>query len=372
MNKKIKVLDLFSGAGGLSLGFKWAGYNVVCAVDNMKESCKTFKNGHSGSLVINDDIRDVDPKRVKNEVGDIDIILGGPPCQGLSLAGKRITDDPRNKLFLEFIRFVKYFQPEVFLMENVPGLLSMDNGRILNAILNAFKDIGYNSFYNHRPQILLAANYGVPQLRKRLFFVGTKQKIDFLFPPDATHMEIGENMLVMDGMGLEPYITVQDAISDLPINNSGEGTEVMDYDKKPSNEYQAFMRKDSLKVYNHVASNHTEKLIRLIKKAKPGFQVDPKYSDSKKWHPDKPSFTVKALGAGGGSTNRRAFHYNENRGSTVRENARIQSFPDSYRFYGSRTVQMTQVGNAVPPLLAEKIAQSIKEYFIKLEGHNEN
>ena len=367
MNEEIKVLDLFSGAGGLSLGFKWAGYKIACAIDNMKESCETFEKGHPSALVTNDDIRNIDPKKIHKEIGKIHVILGGPPCQGLSLAGKRISDDPRNKLFLEFIRFVKNFQPEIFLMENVPGLMSMDNGRTLDAILNSFRDIGYNSFYNHKPQVLLAANYGVPQSRKRLFFVGTKHKIGFIFPPEITNTEIERNTLVMDGMiGLKPYITVREAISDLPTINSGEGSEVMDYDKDPTNEYQKCMRNDSLKVYNHIAPNHTEKLIELIKKTKPGLQVDPKYSDSKKWDPDKPSFTIKALGAGGGSTNRRAFHYEENRGSTVRENARIQSFPDSYRFYGSRTIQMTQVGNAVPPILAERIALSIKEYFIKL------
>lgn len=362
----IKVLDLFSGAGGLSLGFQSAGFNIVGAIDNMKDSCTTFIKNKPNAYVINNDVRKVDPKVFLEKIGRINMILGGPPCQGLSLAGKRVINDPRNKLFLEFVKYVNFLKPDIFVMENVPGLLSMDNGKTLQAILNSFKEIGYNSFYDHKPQILLAANYGVPQLRKRLFFIGTKNKIPFTFPPPITHTDIDPGKPQLWDIKLKPFITVDEAICDLPGLKSGEGKDVMDYDKEPINDYQREMRKDSRNVYNHVSPNHTEKLIQMISIAEPGSQVDPKYSDSKKWDANKPSFTIKALGAGGGSTNRRAFHYRDSRGSTVRENARIQSFPDNYRFYGSKTSQMTQVGNAVPPILAKHIALSLMEYFKKL------
>ena len=361
--KKYKVLDLFAGAGGLSLGFFWAGFEIIGAVDNMEESCTTFKKNHKNSTVICDDIKKITPEKLSRKIGNnIDIILGGPPCQGLSLAGKRLADDPRNELFLDFVKYVDYFKPSAFLMENVPGLLSIKNGETHRAILKAFKDIGYNNFYDHKPTVLLAANYGVPQLRNRLFYLGTKGKTPINFPPKQTHFPQTktDNISIFDHSELS-YITVEQAIGDLPSLKSGGGAEEMDYTKAPSSDYQKLMRKDSKKIYNHVAPNHTRQLNKMIKNTKSGGSVDPNYSDSRRWDKDQPSFTIKALGAGGGSTNRRAFHYQDLRGSTVRENARIQSFPDSYRFYGSKTMQMTQVGNAVPPILALRIAETIRD-----------
>ncbi|MFC1961514.1 DNA cytosine methyltransferase [Chloroflexota bacterium] len=359
-----RVLDLFAGAGGLSLGFQMAGFEIVGAIDIMKEACQTFQINHPETVVMNKDLRNLAAEEVGELIGKVDIILGGPPCQGLSLAGKRIVEDPRNELFLDFVRFVEYFKPSVFVMENVPGLLSINNGKISNAILEAFSEVGYY-FNNSNPVILTAADYGVPQLRQRLFFIGINgEKNSENWLPIKTHFPIDKpdqpRLLDMDGF---PYVTVEAAIGDLPPLSSGEGSEEMDYTMDPFTEYQKMMRSGSSIIYNHVAPNHTEKMIEMISLAKPGESVDPKYTDSKKWDKDKPAFTVKALGAGGGSTNRRAFHYRDNRGSTVRENARIQSFPDKYRFFGPKTTQMTQTGNAVPPLLGKAIAQSIRRYF---------
>jgi DNA (cytosine-5)-methyltransferase 1 len=387
--KKIKptMIDLFCGAGGLSLGFELAGFEVIGAIDYFKDACETFQKNHRSldpKRVIYGSVLEIGPKEASKVWGKkVDVIVGGPPCQGLSLAGKRISNDPRNILFKKFVEYVDYFQPKFFLMENVPGLLSMEGGLISNAILSAFKEIGYNNFNDVKPRILNSGNYGVPQLRERLFYLGSRKKIEVKFPPPKTHHGIKEEhsnnqrSLALDfgekdNTKLKKIITVAEAISDLPRLKSGMGCDEMKYSSNIKNgeltEYQKLMRKGSKKIFNHESPNHKDKLIELIKEAKKnklfGKSIDPGYSDSKMWDPNRPSFTIKALGQGGGSTNRRAFHYRDIRGSTVRENARIQSFPDKFRFYGPKTNQMTQVGNAVPPLLSKSIAHAIKKALL--------
>ena len=228
--------------------------------------------------------------------------------------------------------------------------------------------------------MLNSAHYGVPQLRNRLFYLGSKKKLSLNFPPAKTHFSLingpegqGELFDVMENQKLKKILTVDEALSDLPPLKSGKGADEMDYPDSNGDikltEYQEMMRKGSKKIFNHESPNHKNKLIELIKDAQKskrfGRPVDPGYSDSKMWDPNRPSFTIKALGQGGGSTNRRAFHYRDIRGSTVRENARIQSFPDKFRFYGPKTNQMTQVGNAVPPLLSKSIALVIKKALSK-------
>ena len=397
MTKKLKVLDLFSGAGGMSLGFELSNkFSVVAAIDNWQPAIDTFKFNHphiDDRYIICasvDDVFDETNENFKSIVDElnateVDVIIGGPPCQGMSLAGKRLNDDPRNQLFKSFVKAVDRLKPKAFVMENVPGLLSTNGGEINKAILKAFADIGYNHFEKHKPLVLKAECYGVPQIRRRLFYVGFREDISYDFPnwpPEPSNMEFNrtKNQQTPDlfedeiNYAIKPEpVSVSEAISDLPEISSGEGADEIEYpnDEFELSSFQLRMRdwdlcprKDEIqKVYNHEASNHTEKLIDLIKAAEPGKSVDPKYSDSKKWDPNTPGFTVKALGAGGGSTNRRAFHYSKTqlRGSTVRENARIQSFPDWYRFIGAKTNQMTQVGNAVPPLLAEAIANTLFE-----------
>lgn len=399
MPKKFTILDLFSGAGGLSTGFEMTKkFKIVAAVDNWQPAIETFLYNHpniSSDRVIHDDIEKIFPNnanKIENHKwlkdGDIDIIIGGPPCQGLSLAGKRLNNDPRNNLFKSFVSAIRLLKPKYFLMENVPGLLSMHNGKIHQAILEAFKKSNY-TVQNLPFTILKSECYGVPQIRRRLFYLGVRDDISQLctnWPPPITHKEfslteikkrneIEKKQILMelidqeDSLLKEP-ICVKDAISDLPKLKSGDGADLMEYPKrKILSEYQISMRNwencprrdEKPMVFNHEPPNHTLEMIKKIEKAEQGKSVDPNYSDSKKWHPDYPGFTVKALGAGGGSTNRRAFHYDKNqpRGSTIRENARIQSFPDWYRFIGSKTDQMSLVGNAVPPLLAYRIAMSI-------------
>jgi len=400
---KFSLIDLFAGAGGMSLGFEMTGrFKVLGAIDNWQPAIDTFRLNHPyipEDRIICAGVDDYFPKRNQKgkfevpkwiEPNVADVLVGGPPCQGMSLAGKRIADDPRNHLFESFVSAVDFIKPKIFVMENVPGLLSAANGGINKAILSAFADIGYNHFDKHTPQILKAECYGVPQIRRRLFYVGFRSDIDENlsdWPPPFIHREFERNerdsftadLFSCDAKrhSLPKPISVNEAISDLPPLKSGEGSDVLEYiaPRKQLTDFQKFCRTslpkckiDTNVVNNHEAPNHTDKLLSMIKKAEPGKSVDPKYTDSRKWHPDWPGYTVKALGAGGGSTNRRAFHYDpsQSRGSTVRENARIQSFPDCYRFCGAKTHQMTQVGNAVPPLLAMHIAKVIAK---KLSQH---
>lgn len=395
--KKYKVVDLFSGAGGMSLGFEQTkGFETIAAIDIWQPAIETILYNHpkmATEFALCAPVDEVFQKESKyesivqriKEIG-VDVVIGGPPCQGMSLAGKRLNSDPRNQLFKSFVRAVEVLQPMAFVMENVPGLLSIDNGKVNNAILQAFADIGYNHFDQHVPMILKSETYGVPQIRRRLFYVGFRSDLSPIFeswPPKPTHRahSKGKNDEIRDlfsgeqnSNALPAPISVCEAISDLSPLQAGQGADEQPY---PENieltEFQKLMRdwmscprsSEKPMIYNHEAPKHTEKLIKLISEAKPGTSVDPKYTDSKKWDPNYSGYTVKALGAGGGSTNRRAFHYSpmQPRGSTIRENARIQSFPDWYRFIGAKTHQMSQVGNAVPPLMAKAIAQAL---YVKL------
>ena len=393
MKKKLKVVDLFCGAGGMSLGLEMTGhFKVEAAIDFWQPAINTFLLNHPSlsdkdvfcadiAEIFSKDANRMNPKFNFNKQ-DIDIVVGGPPCQGLSLAGKRLIDDPRNTLFRSFVDAVSLLQPKAFIMENVPGLLSMKNGAINRGIMEAFSSIGYNHFSEHAPQILKAEMFGVPQIRRRLFYVGFRSDISPNFnawPPQQTHKEYkrgaSDSLPINDLFEsvetiqyLKEPITVKEAIGDLPPVISGAGSDEMEYINGPQNDFQTLMRsypdwlsQSDVKVFNHAPPNHTEKLLALIRNTSPGQSVDAKYADSKMWRPDTPGYTVKALGAGGGSTNRRAFHYDPNqaRASTVRENARIQTFPDWYKFTGAKTHQMTQVGNAVPPLLAKAIGESL-------------
>ena len=388
-----KIVDLFSGAGGLSLGFTLTNqFEIVGAIDNWKPACETFKFNHpyldQNSIICADILATQQSGefhefvKIWEKKGKVDVVMGGPPCQGMSLAGKRLSDDPRNKLFETFITAVDLLKPKVLIMENVPGLLSMNDGELNKAIIRRFNEIGYNHITDHPPKVLKAEMYGVPQIRRRLFYIAFRDGFNFKefnWAPPATHyewvnaksQEIEFDLFGFNDSKLFKTVSVCEAISDLPELRSGEGSEEIKYPsiKNHLSDFQKYVmdwstcpdKNRNQLIYNHVAPNNSKELIELISKAAPGDSVDPNYTDSKKWHPDKPGFTVKALGAGGGSTNRRAFHYERKtpRGSTVRENARIQSFPDWYKFLGAKTHQMTQVGNSVPPLLAYRIALEI-------------
>lgn len=265
--KKITALDLFSGAGGFSLGMINAGIDVVAAIEYDEKIAATYKENHPNTIMINQDIKNIpatkldsiyDPNKnqlvisevLPKHVSQIDIIFGGPPCQGFSMAGRRIRgnnlylEDERNLLFIEFWRMVKAFMPKVFVLENVPGILNYDQGKFKDEIESKFSELGYNV----SSKVLSAEKFGVPQKRKRAIFIGNILGINSneLFPIE-THNSTN-------------YVSVWDAISDLPSLESGEGCEPTSYNSHAKNEYQRKLRYNNKEIfYNHIASVHTKK-----------------------------------------------------------------------------------------------------------------
>jgi DNA (cytosine-5)-methyltransferase 1 len=341
----LKVIDLFCGCGGLSHGFIEAGYDVVLGIDHWKDTIDTFKKNHQNSIGLVADLFNESPAEISNKTGVqyADIIIGGPPCQGFSLAGKRIIDDERNLLYKSFVNFVEFYKPQVFLMENVPNIVSMGKGMVRDNIIEDFEKLGYNVVY----KVLLASDFGVPQNRKRAFFIGTKGGKSFKFP------EIINPIIVSSS----------EAISDLPEESIVEGAK---YPLKARSAFQEKIREGSKGLFNHEISNHSEQTIEIISMVPDGsnYKSLPEHLRKTRnvniaWtrlNSKKPSFTID-------TGHRHHFHYKFNRIPTVRESARIQSFPDTFIFSGSRTSQYKQVGNAVPPLLAKVLAKSIKKYL---------
>ncbi len=345
MREKKTVLDLFCGCGGLSYGFIEAGYEVLLGIDHWKDAIITFEKNHKKSLGLVADLFNETAKEISQKTGikKVDLIIGGPPCQGFSVAGKRIVDDERNKLYKSFVSFVDFYKPKAFLMENVPNIVSMGQGVVKDNIIKDFEKLGYTVVY----KVLMASEFGVPQNRKRAFFIGTKGKEEFSFPKTNT----------------PKLIASKDAISDLPEKSLPDGK---DYSVKPKSEYQELIRKGSKGIYNHEITNHSEQTIEIISIVPDGgnyknlpLELQQTRNVHIAWtrlNSNKPSFTID-------TGHRHHFHYKFNRIPTVRESARIQSFPDSFIFLGSKTSQYKQVGNAVPPILAKVLAESLKKYL---------
>ena len=350
--KNYNAIDLFSGAGGLSYGFECAGFNILLGIDNDEKALETFELNHKNAKSICGDITEVSYlEDIKPIIGDkkIDVIIGGPPCQGMSLSGPRKFDDPRNKLYLSYIRLVEEIRPDAFVIENVPGLVGLFKRQIKDSIIEKFTDLGYSIQY----KILCAADYGVPQNRKRVIFVGTK-KGSFSYPEPS-----------------DEIVTCEMALSDLPPLIDTLGEEEMAYMCDPQNDYQRLMRERSETVHNHIAANHSEKVKTIISLVPAGGNykdLPEEYRNTRNFHvawtrfPDsKPAPTID-------TGHRHHFHYKYNRVPTVRECARIQSFPDDFIFLGNKTQQFRQVGNAVPPIMAQRIAEKVIE---ALENSNE-
>lgn len=350
----LNVLDLFCGCGGLSYGFLQAGFDVILGIDNDEAALNTFKKNHKKSKAANINLADDDIcEQIDNIISNqrVDVIIGGPPCQGFSLTGPRNFYDKRNKLYLAMVSTVKYFKPKAFLIENVTGMATLYGGEVKNKIVECFTELGYNV----NVQVLCAADYGVPQIRKRLVFVGIRKDLgEFEFPKK---LKTPEN-----------YVSCEEALSDLPALESDLGTEEAEYKKAPITDYQKKMRKNSRKLYNHVATNHTKEVKSVIalvpeggnyKDLPPGVGTSRKFNEAwTRYHSKKPSRTID-------TGHRNHFHYKYNRVPTVRENARLQSFPDDFVFYGTKTQQNRQVGNAVPPMLGYNLAKQIKKYIME-------
>jgi len=385
-----KVLDLFAGCGGLSKGFELAGFNVVAGNDILDHAGETYKRNHPNTKFFLGDITDEEMKKqiisYMKENG-CDVIVGGPPCQAYSLAGLRDPNDPRGKLFEEYVEIVKKLQPKIFVMENVKGILNMKHDKdnlieeekkeleelrnaekeraellllrkqhknnsekykyseanekrleevkeevkilknhlgdyqekVTDKIVKRFNDLGYEVKF----KLLNSANYGVPQKRERVIFIG-KKKNGEITHPEPTHSENGEN-------GLKKWVSIKEAIGDLE-------------DKEEDINF------------NHIFTSHNEEFLEKIKNTQIGKSVFGNYSDAFfRSYPEQPSRTVKENHGG-------VFvHYKNNRVMTPRELARLQSFPDDFIFEGSKSKQLVQIGNAVPVGLSKAIAEHIKK-----------
>lgn len=346
------VVDLFCGAGGASYGFKNAGFNIILGIDYLIPAIKTYQKNHDSSVILSD-IKKVSSEIIHKIIGNtkVKVLIGGVPCQGFSLNNrKRTEDDPRNQLFYEFVRFIKILKPEMIMLENVSGMKSMKNGEIVETIkseiIKAGKEIGKN--YNVEYKMLNAADYGVPQLRNRLIFLGADEKYNIDFPKPKFIPE--------------EYRTVQDALGDLPSLKPNE--ENKNYAKKPFTEYQKLMRGNNKKIYNNKSPNHPQTTIDRIKNTKPGDPMYPRYKQRIRLKWDNPSPTQVC---GGIRPQFQFGHPEDNRGLTIRERARIQSFPDDFIFTGGMVQERVQTGNAVPPLLAQSIAENLLQQLKKVE-----
>lgn len=374
--KKIKVVDLFSGVGGLTFGFtheirnkkmvKSHVFDILFANDFSLSATKAFSNNYPDICILNESIEKIDSKYLKDhgiDVSNADVIIGGPPCQSYSTIGKRKNDD-RAKMYKEFRRILDIIRPKLFIFENVTGILSFkdDNGnKIIDEIINDFKDLGYRTYI----KTLNARDYGVPQNRLRVFLVGVKEdvKMDWQFPKPIKGK----------------FISVKDAIDDLPEVINGENADR--YLGEPTNDYQRLMRSNSsFFLTEHTAGVYGDRINHIIANLGPGEKHDDinrkvlagdlpnslfltsGYNNSyARLLADKPSATI-TNNFGTPSANR-CIHPYQNRALTIREAARLQSFPDDFVFYGTITEKRKQIGNAVPPLLSIALAKSIKKFI---------
>lgn len=339
------VIDLFCGAGGFSCGFEQSGFNVVLALDLWKDAIDTFNNNHNKPVGQCKNIYDFTDNEIieLHSRNNISGIIGGPPCQGFSMVGTRDTNDSRNTLYLQYVRFVELIKPEFFILENVKGLMTLNGGKYKEDILTRFTNLGYNVTF----KVLKASEYGVPQNRERVFFVGLKT-------------EVFGNRLFIYPDKHDTVVSTFDALSDLPSLDNGEDSSK--YKTRPKNAFQKKMRGTCEVVFNNDLTQHTDQTKEIISMVPDGgtiksiptefYKVRNYNAAFKRMDSSKPASTIDC-------GHRNYFHYNENRVPTVREAARIQSFPDNFVFMGSKTSQYTQVGNAVPPLLAFEIGNAI-------------
>lgn len=345
------AIDLFCGCGGMSLGLKNSGFSILYANDINEDALKTYRHNFPDVMAEQGDITKIDPYDVKKKLKgkQVHLITAGTPCQGFSMVGQRNPNDPRNKMFKQLFKFVKIFTPKLFVMENVPGILSMENGKVIERIEKSFSKIGYSIQY----KILVASDFGVPQDRKRVFIIGSKEKITIekLFP-NAKRKKV----------------STSDAISDLEFLGINE--KAITYKSKIKTKFQSKMRINSKVIFNHESCNHDIEIQKRFAQIPPGMNGSDvlknsgtKKRDYTKLHPNKVSRTITTIPED-------YIHYKQNRIPTVREMARLQSFPDDFEFLGPKMTggkrrktscpQYTQVANAVPPLMAEDVFKKIK------------
>lgn len=336
----MKIIDLFSGIGGLSLGFEQAGFDIISAVDTWSDAIKTYNHNRKDKVGKVMSVEEFNSTILPSILDQHHItgIIGGPPCQGFSTVGRREIDDPRNKLYLDFYKTVAIAQPDFFVIENVKGMLTLNKGAFVKDLIKRFGEngLGYTISY----QLLNAADYGIPQNRYRVFYIGMKNR-SFIFPKPFDYK-----------------LTAKDGISDL------EGATSTHYGSEPQNDFQKSLRGEMTAPLNQDYTAHSEQTVSIISQIPDGGNIKslpPEFWQIRKYNKAfermgtfKPSNTID-------TGHRNYFHYSENRIPTLRESARIQSFPDYFEVLGTRGSQYKQVGNAVPPMLAYVIAKSIIE-----------
>lgn len=368
---------MFCGAGGLSEGFRSAGFDVRVGLDLAKHACATHEANFPEAATWCRDVREASGRTVSEAAGGaVDVVVGGPNCQGVSQRGFRNPDDPRNTMFPEFARLIDELQPHVFLMENVAGLTHRHNWPLLQGVTATLRKLGYRC----AADVVRAADYGVPQLRHRFIMVGVRGVGNPVTFPAHTHSERGGGNLFETATagGYRPHVTLRDAISDLPPVASGTGVNGVDYPGPALSDYQRLMRAGSGTLWNHWASDTAPVNLGRIGfvpeggnwKDIPAGLLPPRFFQCRltdhsttyarpRW--DHPSFTLTALF---GNVTAGAFtHPSQDRAFTVREGARIHGFPDHFRFMGPLNSQYRQIGNAVPPLLAEAFARHIAGFL---------
>ena len=359
---KLAMLDLFCGAGGFAVGASWAGFQSVLGIDHLEPAIETWSHNHPDAIACLGDIKQVDPEYIRDllaskGVHKIDLLTGGVPCQGFSRANRKHNDnDERNFLFLEYMRFVKVFMPDYIILENVSGMRSTAGGQFEDQIRSDMESLGYTVTV----RLVNAAEYGVPQIRQRLLFVGVKNDSGLTSPYQFP-----------DGEFKDHFRTVADAISDLPALENDETRN--SYELPAQTEYQKLMRGEgsittivpSHGLVNHSAPNHQPEVLEKIAATQPGEPMYPKFKQRIRLKSDAPSPTQLA---GGIRPQFQFGHPTQVRGLSIRERARIQSFPDSYEFKGGMVQERVQTGNAVPPLLIYNITKPIAEDIRRKKG----
>lgn len=404
----VNAIDLFAGAGGFSKGLEMAGFNIVWGLDNNNKTKKTFEENHNAEMRV-DDITEVDPSEVGPDKDDIELVAGGPPCPTFSLVGRskinsindrNNTEDDRHQLYQDFLRFVDYYQPEAFIMENVKGMMSAENKdgeSIVDVIKGEMKELGYDA----NVQVLNSANFGVPQTRERLFFIGNRigeenpnmdewvthrkpesdEEKNIKFKTESNEDHSTFPTFKKNKKDLKAWNTVADAILDLPpVVSKGDTPpkSTDEYTMGSVSEYQEWARNidddqnwENMTLHNHTCRGHNMRDLTIYKLMGEGvtykigdlpeehqpYRTDIFPDKMKKQNPREPSSTVVAHLYKDGHM---FVHPNEARSITVREAARLQSFRDTFEFPVARTHAFKQVGNAVPPLLSQAIGTAIK------------
>lgn len=383
---KYNFIDLFSGAGGFSRGLEMAGMRCIGGIDNVERTVKTHQLNHKESFSLCADIREVKPEDFHKMINyqKVDVIIGGPPCPTFStighakiesVTGKDVSKDPRNELFMDFLKYIEYFQPEIFVMENVPTFITKYKGKIFNTAVEIIESINDGMYEVVKPvEVLNSVYFGVPQTRRRMILVGHKRKNISYEYPKPTHFY---DQTDSESKKLKEFISVGEAISDLPKITDNWRVSEVEYSKNTKlNEYQQIMRENNgSTVKNNICRMSNERAKKVFTHMKQGdiymdlppevrqilpFREDIFRDRLKRLVLEKPSWTVIAhIGMDGYMY----IHPTDLRTLSVREAARIQSFPDDFEFVGNQQDTYVQVGNAVPPLLGKAIGESLIEYL---------